>query len=118
MLCSIGVTSSEKAELDLYQLKDVAQTWYVQWRYNRSLRGGSMTWEIFKSYFLYWFFPGEMRKEKVMEFINLHQGWKSVHESSLEFVKLSKYSPSLVSDPLDQMSRFVMGVSEDLLEEF
>ena len=31
---------------------------------------------------------------------------------------LSKYSPSLVSDPRDEMSFFGMGVSEDLLEEW
>ena len=51
------------------------------------------------------------------EFINLRQGEKSVHEYSLEFIKLSKYAPSLVSDPRDQMSHFVMGVSKDLQEE-
>ena len=52
-----------------------------------------------------------MREEKLTEFINLHQGGKSVHEYSMEFIKLSKYAPSLSSDPRDQMSRFVMGVS-------
>ena len=31
--------------------------------------------------------------------------------------KLSKYSPSFVSDPRDDMSCFVMGVSDDLQEE-
>ena len=51
------------------------------------------------------------------EFINLRQCGKSVHEYSLEFIKLSNYAPFLVSDPRDQMSHFVMGVSEDLQEE-
>ena len=51
------------------------------------------------------------------EFINIHQGGKSVHEYSLEFIKLSKYAPSLVSDPRDQMSGFVISVSEDLQKE-
>ena len=32
ILYAMGVSSSEKAELDTYQLKDVAQTLYVQWR--------------------------------------------------------------------------------------
>ena len=73
--------------------------------------------EIFKEDFLDQFFPREMREEKVTEFINLRQGGKSVHEYSLEFVKLSKYTPSLISDPRYQMSHFVMGVSEDLQEE-
>ena len=65
-----GVTSSDKAELASYQLKDVAQTWYVECRDNRSLRGCSVTLEIFKVAFLDRFFPREMREEKVTEFIN------------------------------------------------
>ena len=63
------------------------------------------------------FFPREMREEKVTEFINLLQGGKSDREYTLEFIKFSKYSPSLVSDPRDQMSRFVTGVSKDLQRE-
>ena len=76
-----------------------------------------MTWEIFKVAFPDKFFPKDIREEKVTEFINLRQGGKSVHEYSLEFVKLSKYTPSLISDPRYQMSHFVMGVSEDLQKE-
>ena len=30
---------------------------------------------------------------------------------------MSRYAPSLVSDPRDEMSRFVTGVSDDLIEE-
>ena len=98
ILYAMGVSSSEKAELATYQLKDVAQTWYVQWRDNRLLRDGPVTWEIFKEAFLDRFFRREIREEKVTEFINLRQGGKSVHKYSLEFIKLSKYAPSLVSD--------------------
>ena len=98
------VCSNEKVVLDRYQLKDVAKTSYVQWRDNMSSRGGSVTLDIFKVDFLDWFFPRHMREEKVTDFINLCQGGKSVHEYSFEFVKLSKYAPSLVSNPRDQMS--------------
>ena len=48
----MGLSTNEKAELSTYQLKDVAQAWYVQWRYNRSLRGGMVTLEVFKKAFL------------------------------------------------------------------
>lgn len=51
----MGLTSSDKAELASYQLKNVAQTWYVQWRDNRELRGGPVTWEIFMAAFIRWF---------------------------------------------------------------
>ena len=35
----MGLITSEKDDLDTYQLKDVAQICYVQWRDNRPLRG-------------------------------------------------------------------------------
>ena len=76
----MGVSSSENAELFTYKLKDISLTLYMQWRDNRPLTGGPMTWEIFNTTFLYLFFPREMRDENVMDFINLRQGGKSVHE--------------------------------------
>ena len=68
-----------------------------------------MTWEIFKKAFIDRFFPREIREAKLLEFINLRLGGMSVHESSMKFTKLLKYAPSLVSDPRDEMSHFVMG---------
>ena len=35
----------------------------------------------------------------------------------MKFIKLSKYAPSLVSDPRHEIKRFVMRVSLDLQEE-
>ena len=42
----------------------------------------------------------------------------SVHEYSFKFTKLTKSVPSFVTDPRDEMSRFVMGVSNKLKYEF
>ncbi|XP_015064584.1 uncharacterized protein LOC107009757 [Solanum pennellii] len=41
----------------------------------------------------------------------------SVKEYFLKFMKLSKYASSLVSNDRDEMTRYVMGVSEELKEE-
>ena len=76
-----------------------------------------MTWEVFKKEFLDRFFPREKREDNLMDFINLSQGGISVLEYSLKFTKLSKYAPSLVSDPTDEMNYFVTGVSDDLQEK-
>ena len=48
ILFSMGVPTGEKAKLSAYQLNDLAQTCYTQWRDNRVLRGGPVNWEIFK----------------------------------------------------------------------
>ena len=37
ILYALGLTTSKKAKLSTYQLKDVAQTWYIQWRDNKPL---------------------------------------------------------------------------------
>ncbi|WMV33180.1 hypothetical protein MTR67_026565, partial [Solanum verrucosum] len=66
----IGVTSIEKEELAAFQLDDVAQIWFTQWKSNRPIGAGPIEW----------------------------------------------YAPSLVSNPRDDMSRFVMGIS-NLVEE-
>ena len=46
---------------------------------------------------------------KVEYFINLSQG-NMIFEEYLKLALLSKYTPSLVSNPSDEMSRFVTGV--------
>ena len=117
ILLAMGLTTSKKTEFATYQLKDVAQASYVLWRDNRPLRGGPLTWEMFKKAFLDTSFHKEMKEEKVVDFINLRHRGRSVHENSLEFIKLFKYAPSLVFDPRYQMSCFVMGVSENLQEK-
>ena len=40
VLSSMGVTSREKAELASYQLKNVAQVWYTQWKGNTPEESG------------------------------------------------------------------------------
>ena len=76
-----------------------------------------MTWEIFKRAFPERSFPRELRESKVELFINVRQGVMSVVDYYLKFTKFSKYSTSLVSNPRDDMSHFVKGVSENLVEE-
>ena len=117
ILLVMGLSTSEKAEMATYQLKDVSQAWFMQLRDNSPFRGVPFVWEIFKKAFLDRFFPREMREAKLVDFINLHQGGISVHLYSLKFTKFSKYAPSLVFDPRDEMSHFVTGVWDHLQEE-
>ena len=79
ILYAIGLSTSEKVELATYQLKDVFQAWYVQQRYNRTLWGDAVTWEVFKKALLEQFFRRYKREDKVVEFINLFQGGTSLN---------------------------------------
>ena len=42
------VSSQEKTKLVAYQLRDVAQVWYEQWKDERPVRKGTVTWTTFK----------------------------------------------------------------------
>ena len=113
----MGVSSREKAELASYQLKEVAQIWYTQWKANRPEEAGPLEWQEFKEAFLGKYFPLEKRECKIEEFINLRQGNMSVEEYALKFSMLSRYAPSLVSNSREEMSRFVTGESDLVKEE-
>ena len=54
---------------------------------------------------------------KVEEFINLRKWNMILEEYSLKFIMLLRYAPSLVSNPRDEMSRFVTGIANLLKEE-
>ena len=60
----MGVSSNEKADLSSYQFKDVAITWYNQWRDNRALRAGPISWDVFRREFLDKFYPREKKEQK------------------------------------------------------
>ena len=65
MVCKVfydmGLTSNDKAELVSYQLKDVAQTSYTQWRYNRALIAGPIYWEMSRRGFINHYFIKQKR---------------------------------------------------------
>ena len=90
--------------------------WYTQWKDNRLVKSGPIKWEEFKEASLGKYFPYKRREVKVEEFINLKQVNMSVEEYSLMFSMLSRYAPSLVYNPREEMSRFVIGVA-DLVRE-
>ena len=69
----MGGSYQEKAELAAYQLKDVAQVWYEQWKDERPVIEGWITWGTFTIDFLNRFFPLELRESKMQECINLCQ---------------------------------------------
>ena len=62
ILFSMVVTPQEKDLLAAYPLKDVAQAGYTRWRDDSLLRGGPVTWAIFKRNLLDRFFPREIRE--------------------------------------------------------
>ncbi|XP_019067675.1 uncharacterized protein [Solanum lycopersicum] len=86
-LFDMGMSTTEKAELAAYQLKDVALTWYNYWKDNQALGNDPVTWEIFQKAFLDRFLPREHIEAKVDEFINLRQGGLTQKEVKFEWLE-------------------------------
>ncbi|WMV36783.1 hypothetical protein MTR67_030168 [Solanum verrucosum] len=105
------VADTERVELAAYQLKDVARTWFDQWKGGRAENAPPASWAGFEEAFLGHFFPRELREAKVREFLTLKQESLSVHEYSLKFTQLSRYAPEMVADMRNKMSLFVAGLS-------
>ena len=117
MFSAMRLISREKAELASYQLRDVSQIWYSQWKDNRLEESFPIELEEFKEDFLSKYFSRERREVRVEDFTNLKKRNMSVEEYSLKFSMLSRYAPSLVSNPRDEMSHFVTGVADLVREE-
>ena len=58
-----------------------------------------------------------MTETKVEKFINLKKVSMTFREYSLKFVQLARHATSFVSNSRDEMSRFLIGITEDLDEE-
>lgn len=73
--------------------------------------------DVFQITFFDRFFPHKMREDKVEDLMNLGQGSIFVKEYCLKFTQLSKYAPKLLLDSRARMSKFVIGVSNLLVNE-
>lgn len=111
------MTSREKAECTWYQLREVDQVWYNQWKENRLVDSCPIEWEEIKDFFLEKYFPHERREVKDEEFINLKKGNISVGDYSLKFTMFYRCDPSMVSHGRDEMIRFMAGVADLEKEE-
>ena len=105
------VSDSGRVELVAYRLKNIARTWFDQWKGGRAEDAPPASWACFEEAFLGHFFPRELKEAKVREFLTLKQESLSVHEYSLKFTQLSRYAPEMVADMRNIMSLFVVGLS-------
>ena len=53
----IHLVDAERVKLDRYQLKNVARTWFDQWKEGRDEDAPPLSWDCFEKAFLGRFFP-------------------------------------------------------------
>ncbi|KAH0715889.1 hypothetical protein KY284_008794 [Solanum tuberosum] len=105
------VADAERVELDAYQLKNIARTWFDQWKEGRAEDAPPANRACFEEAFLGSFFPRKLKEAKVREFFTLKQDFLSVHEYGLKFTQLSWYAPEMVADMRSRMTLFVARLS-------
>ena len=76
----------------------MAQVLHDQWKDERLIREGRITWFEFKRAFLDRLFPFEQIERKMQEFINLRQGGMSLKEYRLKFTQLTYCASEMVPD--------------------
>lgn len=76
-----------------------------------------LDWDKFNGAFLNRFFPLEIGKEKVLDFINPRKRNMSVKEYYLKFTQLAKYASTMVVNSRERMGKLMSGVSKLVFEE-
>ncbi|TMX05346.1 hypothetical protein EJD97_023717, partial [Solanum chilense] len=101
-----------KADLSSYQLRDVSQNLYIQWKDNWTEGSGPIEWKEFKEAFLGMYFHRERTEIKVDEFINLKKAELVVEEcctamlhDEMTLARLMVYAQSIVDSKLKRMGR-------------
>lgn len=100
-----------------YQLKGVDYQWYGEWKEQRGKNAEPAMQDKLFDTFLDHFFPRELRKAKVEQFVNIKKGKMSLKEYALKFTQLSYYAFEMVSIMRSHMRKFAFGLSNDLALE-
>ncbi|KAK8913645.1 hypothetical protein KSP39_PZI023490 [Platanthera zijinensis] len=106
-----GVSEDQKVMLAAYQLKGLAKSWWM--REKEGMVGGC-TWASFKEILMRKFLPGVERDRLMNDFLHLKQRQLTVSGYEIEFSKLSRFAPSLVSSEEDRVKRFLGGLRSDV----
>uniref|UniRef100_A0A1U7VBP5 Uncharacterized protein LOC104212201 n=2 Tax=Nicotiana sylvestris TaxID=4096 RepID=A0A1U7VBP5_NICSY len=110
-------TETEGVELASYRLRGAAYSWFVMWEDSRWEGRPPARWDEFVDAFMDHFLPAETMAARATEFEVFKQGSMSVWEYHMEFVRLSKYAPQLVSTMDARVQRFVQGLSPLVVNE-
>ena len=104
------VVDAVRVELATYQLKNVARTWFDQWKDVRDDDAPHSSWAYFQEAFLGRFFLRELEEAKVRKFFTLKKDSFRVYEYRLKFTQISRYAQEMVMDMRSRMSLFVVGL--------
>ncbi|XP_073017821.1 uncharacterized protein [Primulina eburnea] len=114
ILESLEYPDDRRIKLVVYQLLDVAKSWWIMTKKALEGRGTIVTCDIFKYEFYQRFFPTSYRKDRGVEFANLKQGNLNIEDSVAKFSNLLRFAPHVVSDEEAKADHFINGLNLDI----
>lgn len=87
----MDIIGSESVDLAFCQLKDMDHLWYKQQKDSCGMGGSLIYQDEFIGYFQDRFFPWELRKARIEEFMNMKQNLMLVKKYALKFTELTRY---------------------------
>ncbi|KAL3731187.1 hypothetical protein ACJRO7_028113 [Eucalyptus globulus] len=107
-------TEEENVILAVYQLQEIASTW---WRTTKGIvfpKGVVPEWNAFIEVFNGKYFFDSAKELKMVEFQRLRQCTITIDQYEANFVELSQYAPRLIEDLVDRARRFRDGLRLEL----
>ena len=113
---AMGCLEEHKVTYATYLLVGEAENWWKFTAPTLPRVGGYVEWEIFKGSFLGNYFPGDLRKQKAREFLELKQGSMTVGEYAAKFQELAQYWPHFqhVDGGEDLCAQFESGLRPEI----
>ncbi|XP_039158792.1 uncharacterized protein LOC120288732 [Eucalyptus grandis] len=107
-------SEEEKVTLAVYQMQEVASTWWKATRREVFPEGVVPEWNVFVRAFNNKYFSSCAKQLKMAEFLHLRQGPMTVDQYEAKFAELSQYAPRLIQDPEEKAMRFIDGLRPEL----
>eukprot|EP00268_Persea_americana_P061513 TRINITY_DN7782_c2_g1_i1.p1 TRINITY_DN7782_c2_g1~~TRINITY_DN7782_c2_g1_i1.p1 ORF type:complete len:191 (-),score=29.33 TRINITY_DN7782_c2_g1_i1:579-1151(-) len=98
-------------------LQDKAERWRDVIKRTHAKRARPIPCDFLKTEFNYKFFPVHMKDKKLVEFLTLIQGSKSLANYEAKFIELSHYTLQLVPTEVKKISRFMKGLKSAVKRE-
>ncbi|XP_074377726.1 uncharacterized protein LOC141719252 [Apium graveolens] len=108
----VQVSDNLKTDYVSYFLKNGAN---YQWELTRALVGeGPVPWARVTELYLEKYFPGCVRSQMEIEFLELKQGDRSVAEYKAKFIESARFVPDYVCSKAQKVRRFQQGLKPEI----
>ena len=103
LLAATRVPAADQVEMVKILLTDITRSW---WLTEEERLTKPISWDQFSTCFYERFFPKTAKREMEQRFVHLRQYDRTVDAYAAEFLRLSRFTPSMVKDEEDRANRF------------